>query len=202
MCVLLILTYWYAYVKYHRTLGREGFAKMNYSDKSLAIRCYKLLLIAIFFCYPGITTKIFLMWKCVDIGDKSYLYSQMSIECYESPVHQQYLVYSTICMVVYVIGIPLVMFAVLYRARKDIQNHPDDLATRMKYGMLYSSYEPAYYYFEVVEMARKLLMTGGLILLGSGSPMQVRTRPCAAMPPTGHTLAHTTSRLGLAHNTQ
>jgi hypothetical protein len=113
------------------------------------------------------------MWKCVEIGDKSYLASQMSIECYESPVHQEYLVYSVVCMLVYVLGIPIAMFAILFRARYDIQHHPEDLATKMKYGMLYSSYEPDYYYFEVVEMGRKLMMTGGLILVGSGSALQV-----------------------------
>jgi hypothetical protein len=58
MAVLLMLTYAWASVKHNRALAKEGFANMNYSDKSLAIRCFKLLLIVIFFCYPGITTKV------------------------------------------------------------------------------------------------------------------------------------------------
>ena len=37
---------------------------------------------------------------------------------------------------------------------------------------LYDSYEPKYYYFEVVETIRKLFLTGGLVLLGPGTGEQ------------------------------
>ena len=36
-------------------------------------------------------------------------------------------------------------------------------------GSLYLDYEPKYYYWEVVEMMKKMMLTGGLVLLAPGS---------------------------------
>jgi hypothetical protein len=37
---------------------------------------------------------------------------------------------------------------------------------------VYSAYRPKYYWFELVEMTRKLFMTGGFIIIGSGTSLQ------------------------------
>ena len=40
-------------------------------------------------------------------------------------------------------------------------------------GSLYVDYEPQYYYWEVVEMLKKMMLTGGLVLLAPGSSAQI-----------------------------
>ena len=35
-------------------------------------------------------------------------------------------------------------------------------------SFLYDAYEPKYYWFEVVETLRKLMLSGGLVIWGSG----------------------------------
>ena len=35
-------------------------------------------------------------------------------------------------------------------------------------NFLYEAYEPKYYWFEVVETLRKLMLSGGLVIWGSG----------------------------------
>ena len=41
------------------------------------------------------------------------------------------------------------------------------------YGSLYIQYEGQYYWWEIVEMIKKMLLTGGLVLLAPGSTAQI-----------------------------
>ena len=45
--------------------------------------------------------------------------------------------------------------------------------TRAKYGAIYRAYKRKYYLFEVVEMARKLILVGALVLLGEQATTQI-----------------------------
>ena len=44
---------------------------------------------------------------------------------------------------------------------------------KLRYGSLYAVYEPKYYYWEVIELFRKLLLTAGLVVVENGSPVQL-----------------------------
>ena len=74
-------------------------------------------------------------------------------------------------------GIPLLYFVLLYRKRGEIaqreqrQERADGIA---HLGFLYDCYEPRCMYFEVVECARKLMLTGMLIFFFPETPSQVR----------------------------
>lgn len=77
----------------------------------------------------------------------------------------------------YVLGLPLLILAVLIKHRHEIRSNPDQPLLQYQYGQLFRMYEPKYYYFEIVEMARKMLLTGGLIMINqetdAGSLIQV-----------------------------
>ena len=81
-------------------------------------------------------------------------------------------------MVLYVIGIPFVQLYLLYTNRDNL--HKDECKdTRLQhmiekeYGSIYLHYVNECYYFDIVDLFRRLVLTGGLILMGENSIGQV-----------------------------
>ena len=74
-------------------------------------------------------------------------------------------------------GIPLLYFVLLYRKRGEIaqrEQRQDRVEGIAHLRFLYDSYEPRCMYFEVVECARKLMLTGMLVFFFPETPSQVR----------------------------
>ncbi|GMI02508.1 hypothetical protein TrLO_g61 [Triparma laevis f. longispina] len=126
----------------------------------------------------------------------SYWQVDYSIYC-ASDEHLMYELYAKVCILIYPMGIPLMYIWLLRRARKCLD--PGQKHREGRYGIdegmrraieererreeddpqirslafLYDSYEPKFYWFEVVETLRKLMLSGGLVLLGPGTVSQV-----------------------------
>ena len=79
-------------------------------------------------------------------------------------------------IVVYVIGLPAGIFAILHKHRKTLFG-PDSAETMRAYGFLYDSYGPSAWFWETEELLRKLFLTAVAVLMDSGSPLQVNLRP-------------------------
>ena len=129
----------------------------------------------IFLIYPGLSVKIFTIFKCVELDKgKFYLMQDLSVRCYDSEWNAAAAV-AAVCIIVYVIGIPAVTFVLLYRNRHIImEGTPEEQdAFERVYGSLYIQYEGRYYWWEVAEMIKKMLLTGGLVLLAPGSTAQI-----------------------------
>ena len=79
----------------------------------------KLLIALILFMYPGLSTKCFQMFKCLDIDGIKHqvLEADPSMEC-DAAEHILYMTLSIVFIGVYIIGIPLTMFVVLWRSKK------------------------------------------------------------------------------------
>jgi len=80
---------------------------------------------------------------------------------------------SCVFAIVYVAGIPCTLLCILYRNKMKIQKDPDNPELKAKLGSLYHQYEPEYWYFEIVQMMRKMILTGGLMVFKPGSPIQI-----------------------------
>ena len=99
-------------------------------------------------------------------------------------------------LIVYPIGIPLGYFILLFRQRRLLNPHEPVLGILPDYPgfegavryvrsknialqstvFLWGSYEPRVYWWEVVEMLRKMLLTGAIVFMSPGTPTQVCTR--------------------------
>ena len=90
---------------------------------------------------------------------------------------------------VYTVGIPVFFFVLLFSMRKKIIEFDRKLRNRQKlteeeqmqrsrWGYLYEAYNADDWYFEVVEMARKMILTGGLVLITPGSAVQTLLGIC------------------------
>jgi hypothetical protein len=78
-------------------------------------------------------------------------------------------------MGLFVFGIPLSQFLVLCKNRKylderklvtdsDFSKH---LKVKQKYGSIFEAYTPECYYYDLIDLIRRLILTGGLILVGN-----------------------------------
>ena len=160
----------YRYLKWKRRIEGSNMA-------------YSWLLLMTFLILPSISTKIFTTFACVTFDGEygRYLKADLSINC-DSEEHQFYQYVASMGIVIYPIGVPLMYALNLWSDRALLDPGQERLASR--YGeirglemaleerkrieddeehkhiksltFLYDSYEPKYYYFEVVDTIRKV----------------------------------------------
>ncbi len=155
----------FCFSKYCFRRGRDG---------TLFSHTTKLMNMTIFLLYPGISTKVFRSLKCQKIGDHLYLEADYSVKCFVGE-HLNYTVLAFICMAVYVLGIPMGSYLILRKHQKHLWDTDSEKhrGVKQKFGSLYEQYNMDCWWWEVVEMFRKLLLTGVLVMVGSGTSVQV-----------------------------
>ena len=84
----------------------------------------------------------------------------------------------TVCGVVYIIGIPIACVILLRCNRRLIKDEAlseskEGQSFRDTYGQLFNSYDKSHWYFESVEMLKKMTLAGGLVLVAPGSSVQI-----------------------------
>ena len=116
---------------------------------------------------------------CRDDGEElchSFLKGDYSIQC-DTAKYNQVVIVAYIC-VAYVIALPAASFLALWRQRrvftaagnKEASQDPDsrmEMITGLRF--LFENYKPRTWYWELVEMSRKVILTSGLILVGQES---------------------------------
>lgn len=171
----------------------------QYTVASAGAAALKFGIVVVLFIYPTICSKVFMTFKCVDLGNgQHFMEANMSIACFEG----DWLLWAGIAgvaMLVYVIGIPLACLVLLWGGRRretlwypklEINDPysvtPELIATQVKrtneyfvnriaYGSLYMDYDVEYWWFEFGCTVRKMILTGALVLFGAGSTPQVLT---------------------------
>ena len=88
--------------------------------------------------------------------------------------HRLFSAVAVVFMLLLVVGIPFGVLLTLFSNRKHLfdQTHPLHVETRFKYGTLYSMYEQKYYWFEIVNIVYKAIMTGALCVVAPGTSTQ------------------------------
>ena len=150
--------------------------RAQFTDESIKTRMYTFVILLAFGLYTGISTRIFHLFKCRKVQDKYFLASDYSMECYVG----EWWNYGGVAMLsifVYVLGIPLVQFVMLCRNRHHLHKESalDNQSHRLfkkQFGSIYENYTEECYYFDLVDLFRRLILTGGLILVGEHSIVQ------------------------------
>eukprot|EP00937_MAST-01D_sp_MAST-1D-sp2_P004522 g4522.t1 len=140
-----------------------------------------------FLVFAPLMTTLLLAYGCTRYEDgRSYLAADLSIDCTDAH-YRAMLEWAGFCVAIFVAGIPLVYFVLLYRHRAALQPEPRTADERQEarvlgldawshlmraddpkiqhLSFLWSGYTPGCWWFEVFEMARKFLITGVPILL-------------------------------------
>merc|ERR1712166_612213 len=139
----------------------------------------KLLIGLVLFMYPELATRCFQMFKCSSFRGVAYqvLEADPSMVCWEDG-HALYVTLSFVFICIYVIGIPLIMFVVLWKNKKHLYVEEGQEATEkqqeveFEFGSMYTQYEPKYWYFEILIIPHKCIMTGAMVVVKNGTPLQ------------------------------
>ncbi|CAM9855042.1 unnamed protein product, partial [Ascophyllum nodosum] len=108
------------------------------------------------------------------LKDKQYyLMADYSIEC--DHYHKKYQILAGFMVVLYPVGIPAAYALFLFRYRNVLQDgsgrdtDPSVQAT----SSLWESYKPSRFYYEIVECARRVLLTSVLLLIKGDTSAQI-----------------------------
>ena len=136
----------------------------------------KVLILGMFFLYPGLATQIFTVFRCKNIDgiDGQVLAADFSIKCHEVE-HSMHALVAGAGLGVYIVGLPFGMFLVLYKNRKHLFDVASKEHERVKasFGGLYLQYEEEYWWFEMVVVLEKMIMTGAMCVIAPGSSLQL-----------------------------
>ena len=149
---------------------------------------YNVFLLFTYLILPLVSVIIFQTFSCQDVdpddvepGDDRYMTVDYSVSCVSSK-YQFGFVWAIISIFVYPIGIPVYYIYVLYSAKYDIRSRgdsvkADDVRDRnirlAPLKLLFELYKPRFWYWEVVETAYRLLLTGILVIIAQGSGVQI-----------------------------
>eukprot|EP00808_Paulinella_micropora_P008261 g35593.t1 len=151
MAVLLCYTAW--------SVRRE---RTDYSDEGHRSRLVKLLIFTGFLTYPALCSKILAFFYCTQINGDWYLVADMRLSCFDS-LWYFWLPVLVVLVLTYPIGLPLFLFLRLrHFHRKDLLSARH---IRAAYGSLYESYLRVAWWWDLLEMFHKLLLTSLLLLL-------------------------------------
>jgi hypothetical protein len=146
----------------------EKLDTMHFQTKWLRAKCIYVSFIFVYSVFPWITTTIFLTFDHDDRlaeggGSESYLRTDYRIR-EDDPVHQGYVGYAAIMLIVYCLGIPTLSYAIVRKLRTEI----GDLQTiRMDILRLENEY---------VEMGHKIRIMGNANARNVGRDYNKRVR--------------------------
>ena len=126
----------------------------------------------VFVFYPGLTNKVFEIFLCRDLGPNTspayVLHADYSIDCDETDTLRWTV--GPALVLLWPIAVPAGLFALMFRVRDELLTGGED-ATGM-FSFLVGDYKPEFWFWEVVELSHKLLLSGILSLVGRGSIAQ------------------------------
>ena len=157
--VLVLLLLWPVY---KNKMGKEALVDSFFAFSNLAMFCL----------YPGLAQRIFQAFRCTPTAyfpeETWHLTSDLNIRCFiagesgaaasEMARHSSLMASATVFMFVYVVGIPLFMFLVLFTNRKVLHNpkHPKFDKLSKRFGSFYRMYEGQFWCWELVETVYKV----------------------------------------------
>jgi len=156
--------------------GRQG--EQRFSWEKVAEGAAPLTLRLLFLAYPFVTSIAFEAWVCDEFEEGAWLRADVSIKCgvgmagHGSPAHASAISLAALGILIYPVGIMVGFGGLLYAARKAIiDERPTRLSNALQF--LHREYVPICYWWEMMEMARRVLLVGLLLVVVSpGSVLQ------------------------------
>jgi len=128
----------------------------------------RLILFTLFLIYPAVSNRVLSYFDCTNVEGKHYLTTDFRIECGVGDWNK-FLAYDVIMILLYPLGVPLAFFVLLWTNRNRLRSTGVTLAL----GFLYEAYRPGFWWFELVDMLHKLILTAILILIPSSARLRI-----------------------------
>ena len=141
--------------------------KKKITMKEILDRYYYASVLVVFILYPSIGTSILKIFKCDNIEDEWYLTDDLSIVCFDKDWTNHAIV-AAVAFIVYVIGIPYYFYHILKNNLNLIKNHERTLDSKTfsyRYGFIFKGYSNDFWWFEIVEMMKKITLLATVIYL-------------------------------------
>jgi len=131
------------------------------------------LLQLLFLAYPLVTNVAFDAFSCYTFQDpkSAWLTQDVTIIC-GSDKHRAAKALAYVAMATYSVGLPVLYAVLLYTARHAIRGETESTVLSRSIAFLYTEYETSVYFWEIVEMLRRLLLVGVMVLF-QGNMMQL-----------------------------
>ncbi|KAH8048703.1 chlorophyll synthetase [Aureococcus anophagefferens] len=144
-----------------------------------------------YFVLPSVTLKILQIFDCEVLDDaggkQAFLFADYSVRCGGFD-YFVYTIYAILAVFVWPVGVPLLYFTLLHRHKHEINPSvvvaaPSDAGSARArsleirsangnirhLGLLYTPYEPHMWWWEIAEIARRLLSTSFLLVVSRGA---------------------------------
>jgi hypothetical protein len=146
-------------------IEKQSAATKKGGGVSAAQRTAGLVATVVYFVYPGFSASIFQAFNCITVDGTKYLRVDLAVSC-DSEEHAQQIGWAEWGVGFCCIGAPALYAFLLYRD------------TRFGSGESYLSfmkqdYQPRYWYWEPIDMLKKLLLTGVAAFWFPGTLMQI-----------------------------
>ena len=147
-------------------------------------RCIELEVALAFLLYPVLCIRLLKLFHAADYDEERVLASDPRLRMDDIGEWQQA---AGLFVALYIVGIPLAFFTCLWcEVRPNFgKGHVDVTSAEgvmrvarearllTRFGLLFSKYRRECWWFEMVEMPRKLLLVGSIIFVASGTTMQI-----------------------------
>merc|ERR1711907_587525 len=91
--------------------------KNLYSFESTRTRLFEILFLGTYTFYTSVSTTIFRVFKCKEIQGQWFLEANYKVQCFQG-TWWSYAVFAGAGVLVYIVGVPLVLFVLLWRNRR------------------------------------------------------------------------------------
>jgi hypothetical protein len=181
---LALLLFWFFLPLALSTLILASHAVQLAHQRRLALRTVletslPLLLRLLFVLYPIVTRVAFGAFACYTFDEGSYLVADVSVQCSapssgsaQPASYARIYAWAWAAIVVYPFGLLVLVAALLFASRHAIYNgDPTPLSDATAF--LHREYDPPFFWWEILEMVRRLVLVGLMILYRRGSITQL-----------------------------
>ncbi|CAN0534106.1 unnamed protein product, partial [Laminaria digitata] len=131
------------------------------------------VLVLLFLVYSSVSSAVFRMFACDSLHHgEEYLRADYRILC-TGAKHRALQVYAAIMIAVYPVGIPLLFVVLLYRHRDVLSDPGTNKAAAQSIASLWAPYRPSRFYYEIVECARRIMLTGVVVFIYPDDTAQI-----------------------------
>jgi putative effector of murein hydrolase LrgA (UPF0299 family) len=117
-------------------------------------RTWKILMLTIFLTYPSVCSQVFSFFFCREVAGGWYMSVDLTVPCYDA-TWNSYLPYVTMCLIVYPIGFPCVVFYKLFEHRRTL----DSAEPKLKLGFLLDASIPSLWWGAICDRLYKVALT-------------------------------------------
>ena len=144
------------------------------SFSSMRITLITAVIVVLFFILPMLTQQAFGMLSCIRLGVSSgdfFIVDNMVERCWSSSHIFYVLVVCVPMVVLYVLGIPLMSFRLLWINRAAL--HTPDI--KRLFFFLYTGYEPEFWFWEYTIVTRKIVLVAISVFFQTSPQLQACT---------------------------